>query len=68
MIISVFRNMKLTLSSTITKKLKSLDEFYDLGADELKEGVTELIEELLEEYVNDNGSNNKNENLDTYEE
>lgn len=60
--------MKLTLSSAITKKLKLLDEFYDLGADELKEGVTDLIEELLEEYVDDNGLNNKNENLDIYEE
>jgi len=68
MIISVFKNMKLTLSSAITKKLKLLDEFYDLGADELKEGVTDLIEELLEEYVDDNGLNNKNENLDIYEE
>jgi|688.fasta_scaffold76137_5 hypothetical protein len=60
--------MKLTLSAIITKKLKSLDEFYDLGADELKENVTELIEELLQDYIDENSLNNKNENLDAYDE
>jgi HEPN domain-containing protein len=60
--------MKIELSSSIAKKLKTLDEFSDLGRDELKENVTELIEELLEQYINDNYSDNKNENPDAYEE
>ena len=60
--------MKIELSLNTAKKLKMLDEFSDLGRDELKENVTELIEELLEEYINDNYSDNKNENPDYYEE
>ena len=48
--------MKIELSLNTAKKLKMLDEFSDLGRDELKENVTELIEELLEEYINDNYS------------
>lgn len=60
--------MKLTLSAIMIKRLKSLDEFFDLGADELKENVTELIEELLQNYIDENSLNNKNENLDAYDE
>lgn len=60
--------MKIELSSNIAKKLKMLDEFSDLGRDELKESVTELIEELLEEYANDNRSDNGNDNSDEYDE
>ncbi len=60
--------MKLTLSAITIKRLKSLDEFSDLGADELEENATELIEELLQDYIDENSLNNKNENLDAYDE
>lgn len=60
--------MKTELSLNTVKKLKALDEFFDLGKDELKESVTELIEELLEEYINDNEPDSKNENPDAYED
>ncbi len=60
--------MKIELSSSTAKKLKTLEEFYYLGRDEINENVTELIEELLEQYINDNYSDNKNENPDAYEE
>ena len=48
--------MKIELGTHIIKRLKMLDEFSDLGRDELKDGVSELIEDLLEAYVSDNYS------------
>jgi ribosomal protein L29 len=59
--------MKIELGAHIIKRLKMLDEFADLGKEELKEGVIELIEELLEEYAEDNITNNENHNSDDYE-
>jgi hypothetical protein len=59
--------MKIELSSNIAKKLKMLDEFSDLGRDELKENVIELVEELLEQYIEDNRTNEGNDNSDDYE-
>jgi hypothetical protein len=44
-----------------------LDEFSDLGRDELKENVIELVEELLEQYIEDNRTNEGNDNSDDYE-
>ena len=40
--------MKIELGTHIIKRLKMLDEFSDLGRDELKDSVNELIEDLLE--------------------
>lgn len=59
--------MKIELGTHILKKLKMLDEFSDLGRDELKDSVTELIEELLEEYANDNCSNSGTDTSEDYE-
>jgi bifunctional DNA-binding transcriptional regulator/antitoxin component of YhaV-PrlF toxin-antitoxin module len=56
--------MKIELGTYIVKKLKTLEEFNDLGKDDLKESVTELIEELLEEYANDNASDNNDTSED----
>jgi ABC-type enterochelin transport system substrate-binding protein len=59
--------MKIELGTHIVKKLKQLDEFTDLGKDELRESVSELIEELLEEYANDNYTSNGNNESEDYE-
>jgi metal-responsive CopG/Arc/MetJ family transcriptional regulator len=59
--------MKIELSVNIAKRLKMLDEFSDLGRDELKENVIELVEELLEQYIEDNRTNEGNDNSDDYE-
>lgn len=59
--------MKIELGTHIIKRLKMLDEFSDLGRDELKDGVSELIEDLLEAYVNDNYSDNGANTSDDYE-
>lgn len=58
--------MKIELDAHIIKRLKMLDEFADLGREELKEGVIELIEELLEDYADDNITN-ETDNNDDYE-
>lgn len=58
--------MKIELNPNIVKKLKMLDEFSDLGRDELKESLIELIEELLEDYADDNATN-ETDNSDDYE-
>lgn len=59
--------MKIELGLHIIKRLKTLDEFSDLGRDELKESITELVEELLEEYANDNCTDDGSDNQDYYE-
>lgn len=59
--------MKIELGLHIVKRLKTLDEFSDLGRDELKENITELVEELLEQYANDNCPDDGIENQEEYE-
>lgn len=59
--------MKIELGTHIVKKLKQLDEFTDLGKDELRESISELIEELLEEYANENDTSSTNNESEDYE-
>jgi len=59
--------MKIELGTHIIKRLKMLDEFSDLGRDELKDSVNELIEDLLEGYVIDNSSDTGANTSDDYE-
>jgi hypothetical protein len=59
--------MKIELGTHIIKRLKMLDEFSDLGRDELKDSVNELIEDLLEGYVTDNSSDTGANTSDDYE-
>jgi hypothetical protein len=59
--------MKIELGTHIIKRLKMLDEFSDLGRDELKDSVNELIEDLLEGYLTDNSSDTGANTSDDYE-